>query len=55
MNIKSVEEYFPGMDIIDSNIKEKVDAIYEEVKNSKVTNADIESSLEKDKILKMQE
>lgn len=50
MNIKSVEEYFPGMDIIDSDIKEKVDAIYEEVKISKVTNADIQSSLEKDSL-----
>lgn len=50
MNIKNVEEYFPGMDIIDSDIKEKVDAIYEEVKNSKVTNVDIKSSLDKDNL-----
>ncbi|WP_297281927.1 2-iminoacetate synthase ThiH [uncultured Anaerococcus sp.] len=48
MNIKSVEDYFPGMDIIDSDIKEKINAIYEDVKNKDVSEADIISSLNKE-------
>lgn len=46
MNIKNVNDYFPGMDIIDSEIKEKVKASYEEVKDLKVSKADIRASLE---------
>lgn len=46
MNIKSVLDYFPEMDIIDSDIKEKVKLSYEEVKNTKVTKADVLASLE---------
>lgn len=46
MNIESVLDYFPGMDIIDSDIKERVKKSYEEVKNIKVTKADVVASLE---------
>ena len=46
MNIKNVNDYFPGMDIIDSDIKEMVKASYEEVKDLKVSKADIRASLE---------
>ena len=46
MNIKSVLDYFPEMDIIDSYIKERVKLYYEEVKNTKVTKADVLASLE---------
>lgn len=45
MNIKSVHDYFPGMDIIDSDIKEKVNKAYEEYKDMKVTRADVLASL----------
>lgn len=45
MNIKSVHNYFPGMDIIDSDIKEKVNKAYEEYKDMKVTRADVLASL----------
>ena len=50
MNIESVLEYFPGMDIIDSDIKERVKKSYEEVKNIKVTKADVVASLESSSI-----
>ena len=50
MNIKSVEEYFPGMDIIDSDIKEKIDSIYEDIKSRKVSEDDIRASLDKEKL-----
>ena len=46
MNIKSVHDYFPGMDIIDSDIKEKVIFAYEQVKDIKVSKADVLASLE---------
>ena len=36
------------MDIIDSDIKDKIDAIYEDVKEKEVSEADIISSLNKD-------
>lgn len=45
MNIESVHDYFPGMDIIDSDIKEKVKKAYEDLKGLKVTKADVISSL----------
>ena len=45
MNIKSVHDYFPGMDIIDSYIKEKVNEAYDQVKDMKVSKADIIASL----------
>ena len=45
MNIKSVHDYFPGMDIIDSDIKEKVKEAYEQVKDIRVSKADIIASL----------
>lgn len=45
MNIKSVHDYFPGMDIIDSDIKEKVKEAYDQVKDMKVSKADIIASL----------
>lgn len=50
MNIESVLDYFPGMDIIDSDIKERVKKSYEEVKNIKVTKADVVASLESSSI-----
>ena len=50
MGIKSVEDYFPGMDIIDSDIKDKIDTIYEEVKNNEVNDSDIISSMEKESL-----
>lgn len=45
MNIKSVHDYFPGMDIIDSDIKEKVNEAYDQVKDMKVSKADVLASL----------
>ncbi len=45
MNIKSVHDYFPGMNIIDSDIKEKVKRSYENVKDTSVSRADVLSSL----------
>lgn len=45
MNIKSVHDYFPGMDIIDSDIKEKVKRSYENLKDTRVSKADVLSSL----------
>lgn len=50
MNIKSVEDYFPGMDIIDSDIKEKIDSLYNQVKSTEVSKADIISSLDKESL-----
>ena len=38
------------MDIIDSDIKEKIDSIYEDVKSRKVSEANIKASLNKDKL-----
>ena len=46
MNIKSVNDYFPEMDIIDSDIKDKVKNSFEEVKEIEVSRADVISSLE---------
>ena len=48
MNIKSVEDYFPAMEIIDSDIKEKIDSLYDQVKNTDVSEADIRSSLDRE-------
>ena len=45
MNIKSVNDYFPEMDIIDSDIKDKVKNSFEEVKEIEVSRADVISSL----------
>lgn len=45
MNIKSVHDYFPGMDIIDSDIKEKVKEAYDQVKDIRVAKADVLASL----------
>ncbi len=45
MNIKSVHDYFPGMDIIDSDIKEKVKKAYDQVKDIRVAKADVLASL----------
>ena len=50
MNIKSVEDYFPGMDIIDSDIEEKIETIYNEVKNREVDKASISASLQAESI-----
>ncbi len=50
MNIKSVEDYFPGMEIIDSDIKEKIDSLYDQVKNTHVSKADIRSSLDRESL-----
>lgn len=50
MNIKSVSDYFPGMDIIESDIKEKVDQIYDQMKARTVRDADITASLAKDNL-----
>ncbi|MDU4715340.1 MAG: radical SAM protein, partial [Anaerococcus sp.] len=50
MNIKKVTDYFPEMDIIDSNIKTEVLDHYEKIKNKNVSDADILSSLEKDRL-----
>ena len=50
MNIKSVEDYFPGMEIIDSDIKEKIDSLYDQVKNTDVSEADIRSSLDRESL-----
>ena len=45
MNIKSVNDYFPEMDIIQSDIKDKVLRAYEEVKDIEVSEVDILKSL----------
>ena len=50
MNIKKVTDYFPGMDIIDSQIKTEVLDHYEKIKNKNVSDADIIASLEKERL-----
>ena len=45
MNIKSVNDYFPEMDIIKSDIKDKVLRAYEEVKDIEVSEVDVLKSL----------
>ena len=47
MNIKSVNDYFPEMDIIDSDIKEKIEEAYNRVKDIDVSEADVLASLNK--------
>lgn len=47
MNIEKVTDYFPNMDIIDSNIKENIARSYENIKNKIVKKEDILASLEK--------
>lgn len=47
-NIERVEDYFPGMDIIDSDIKDKIERAYDRVKDREVTEADVLASLAKD-------
>lgn len=47
MNIKSVNDYFPEMDIIDSDIKEKIEEAYERVRDTEVSEADVLASLNK--------
>ena len=50
MNIKKVTDYFPEMDIIDSQIKTEVLEDYEKIKNKNVSDSDILRSLEKDRL-----
>lgn len=50
MNIKKVTDYFPEMDIIDSNIKTEVLEDYEKIKNKNVSDSDILRSLEKERL-----
>lgn len=50
MNIKNVTDYFPEMDIIDSQIKTEVLDSYEKIKNKKVSKADIRASLNKESL-----
>ncbi|MFQ9998328.1 MAG: 2-iminoacetate synthase ThiH, partial [Anaerococcus obesiensis] len=50
MNIKKVTDYFPEMDIIDSKIKTEVLDNYEKIKNKNVSDSDILSSLEKERL-----
>lgn len=45
MNIKSVNDYFPEMDIIQSDIKDKVLRAYEEVKDVEVSESELRASL----------
>lgn len=45
MNIKSVHDYFPEMDIIDSDIKGKVNKAFDQVRDIKASEADIIASL----------
>ena len=45
MNIKKVTDYFPEMDIIDSNIKTEVLEDYEKIKNKNVSDSDILSKI----------
>ena len=47
MNIKSVNDYFPEMDIIDSDIKERIEEAYERVKDIEVSEGDVLASLNK--------
>ncbi|WP_195837849.1 2-iminoacetate synthase ThiH [Anaerococcus porci] len=47
MNIGKVTDYFPTMDIIDSNIKDKLEKSYKNIINKKVLQADVLASLEK--------
>ncbi len=50
MNIEKVTDYFPSMEVIDSDIKDIIDDSYEEVKNSRVSLADIRASLAKNSL-----
>lgn len=50
MNIKSVHDYFPGMDIIDSDIKDKLKKAYEEVKNTRPSKAEIRAILRAERL-----
>ncbi len=50
MNIESVTQYFPGMDIIESDIAKQIDEIYESVKNEDVNEEDILASLNKESL-----
>ena len=47
MNIKSVNDYFPEMDIIDSDIKERIEKAYDVVKGIEVSEGDVLASLNK--------
>lgn len=50
MNIESVYDYFPSMDIINSKIKNTIADSYEKVKDEKITRADIIFSLKKENL-----
>lgn len=50
MNIEKVTDYFPSMEVIDSDIKDIIDDSYEEVKDSRVSLADIRASLAKNSL-----
>lgn len=50
MNIEKVTDYFPGMDIIDSNIKDKLKESYDKLKNKKVSKSDVLATLDKNEL-----
>ncbi|WP_243342923.1 2-iminoacetate synthase ThiH [Anaerococcus sp. AGMB09787] len=50
MNIEKVTDYFPSMEVIDSDIKDIVDKSYENVRETRVSVDDIRASLAKDSL-----